>query len=70
MQPARIDCADKDWKMLLKTRLQEGCEVDLANFYYTENGQFCETLAFSHSMQFRLDARNSAGFFRKRSAGD
>jgi hypothetical protein len=70
MQPVRIDCADDDWMTLLKNKLQEKSEVDLANFHYTVNGKFCETLAFAHAMEFRLDAKNSAGFFRKRSAGN
>lgn len=64
-EPAKIDCANKDWKTAVKTHLQQGTEVDLSNFYYTENGQFCEMMALAHSMQFRLDAKNSAGFFRK-----
>jgi hypothetical protein len=66
MKPLNIDCADKDWKALLKRNLQEGIEVTLDNFYYTEDGQFCELLAMSHSMNFRLDVRNKAGHFTKR----
>ena len=68
MQPVKIDCANKDWKLLLKTNLQDGVEADLVNFYYTENGEFCEMIAFAHAMEFTLDARNSAGFFRRRIA--
>ena len=66
MKPLKINCADKDWQSLLKRNLQEGIEVTLDNFYYTENGQLCEMLAISHSMDFRLDARNQTGHFTKR----
>jgi hypothetical protein len=30
------------------------------------DGQFCELLAVSHSMSFRLDVRNHVGRFKKR----
>ena len=66
MKPITIDCSDKDWKSLLKRNLQEGIEVILDHFDYTADGQFCELLALSHSMSFRLDARNRVGRFRKR----
>ena len=66
MKPLTIDCADKNWKSLLKRNLQEGIKVTLGNFDYTVDGQFCELLALSHCMSFRLDARNHAGRFRKR----
>jgi hypothetical protein len=66
MKPLKIDCAVKNWKALLKRNLQDGIEVTLDNFYYTENGQFCELLALSHSMHFRLDVRTKAGHFTKR----
>lgn len=66
VQPIKIDCANPDWQALLKSKLQEGREVDLSSFFYTEHGQLCETLALAHGMEFRLDARNHAGFFRKR----
>ena len=63
MNPLTIDCSDKNWKSQLKRRLQDGIEVD--NFDYTADGPFCELLALSHSMSFRLAARNQAGRFRK-----
>jgi hypothetical protein len=66
MKPLKIDCADENWKSLLKRNLQEGIEVTLDNFSYTADGQFCELLAISHSMSFRLDVRNKAGHFTKR----
>ncbi len=66
MKPLKIDCANEDWKSLLKRNLQEGIEVTLNNFSYTIDGQLCETLALSHSMNFRLDARSNAGHFSKR----
>jgi hypothetical protein len=66
MKPLTINCADKDWKLLLKRNLQEGTEVILDNFYYTEEGQFCEMLALSHSMDFRLDVRSKTGHFTSR----
>jgi hypothetical protein len=68
MNPVKISCAEPDWRNVLKTDLQDGLDVDLTNFDYTLDGQFCELLAMSHSMQFKLDARNGAGFFRKKSA--
>jgi hypothetical protein len=66
MKPITIDCLDKNWKPLLKRNLQEGIEVTLGNFDYDVDGQFCELLALSHTMNFRLDARNHDGRFRKR----
>ncbi len=66
MKLLRIDCTDEDWKALLKRNLQDRIEVTLENFDYTTNGQFCELLALSHSMDFRLDVRNKAGRFTKR----
>jgi hypothetical protein len=65
MKPLVIDCTKNDWKSLLKRNLQEGIEVTLENFDYTADGQHCELLALSHSMTFRLDAKNKAGAFRK-----
>ena len=67
MKPLRIDCADANWKSLLKRNLQDRVEVNLDNFDYTTDGQFCELLALSHSMDFRLDVRNKVGRFTKRS---
>lgn len=66
MEPLKISCADRDWKLLLKRNLQEGIEVTLDSFYYTEEGQFCEMLALSHSMDFRLDVRSKTGHFTNR----
>jgi hypothetical protein len=66
MKPLRIDCADENWKTLLKRNLQDRIEVSLDGFDYTTDGQFCELLAVSHSMDFRLDVRNKAGRFTKR----
>jgi hypothetical protein len=64
MKPVRIDCQHEGWKAQLKESLQQAQEVQLVNFSYTLDGQFCETLAFSHSMRFELDAKNQIGFFR------
>ena len=66
MKPLKIDCTDPNWRSLLKRNLQDGIEVTLENFAYTTDGQFCELLAISHSMSFRLEARNKAGHFTKR----
>jgi hypothetical protein len=66
MKPLRIDCAEENWKSLLKRNLQDRIEVTLDNFDYTTDGQFCELLALAHSMDFRLDVRNKAGRFTKR----
>ncbi len=68
MKPLKIDCSGKDWKTLLKRNLQDGIEVTLENFNYTVDGQFCELLALSHFMSFRLNVRDHAGMFRKRPA--
>lgn len=67
MNPIIISCTVPDWRNVLKVDLQDGLEVDLTNFDYSLDGQFCESLAKSHSMQFKLDAGNRAGFFRKKS---
>ena len=66
MKPLRIDCAQEQWKSLLKRNLQDHIEVTLDSFDYTSDGQFCDLLALSHSMDFRLDVRNKAGRFTKR----
>jgi hypothetical protein len=63
--PTRINCIAPDWRNVLKTNLQEGLEVELINFDYTLNGQFCEMLAMAHRMRLELDVKNKAGFFKK-----
>ena len=62
-----IDCTTPQWKSLLKQAIQDGLEVDLVHFDYTENGEFCETLAMAHKMNLRIDFKESKGFFRQRS---
>ena len=64
MTPIIISCKASDWKNVLKVNLQEGIEADLTSFDYTVDGHFCELLAVSHSMRFKLDAKNNTGFFR------
>jgi hypothetical protein len=66
MKPLVINCAEKDWEILLKRNLQEGIPVKLDNFDYEADGQFCELLAVAHTMDLRLDTKNKAGLFRKR----
>ena len=66
MKPLRIDCTAENWKSQLKRNLQDRIEVTLDNFDYTTDGQFCELLALAHTMDFRLDVRNKAGRFTKR----
>jgi hypothetical protein len=70
MKPLKIDCANENWKPLLKRNLQDGIEATLDKFDYTADGQLCELLAVSHSMNFRLDVRNKVGHFTKRSSGN
>jgi hypothetical protein len=64
MTPIIVSCKASDWKNVLKVNLQDGIEADLTNFDYTIDGHFCELLAVAHSMRFKLDAKNSTGFFR------
>jgi hypothetical protein len=52
--------------LLLKRNLQDQIEVTLDGFDYLADGQFCELLALSHLMDFRLDVRNKTGRFTKR----
>ena len=59
MSTVTIDCNAPLWRNALKTNLQEGNEVDLLNIDYTTYVVFCELLAFSHGMTFKLDAPNS-----------
>jgi hypothetical protein len=66
MQPVRIDCNQHDWEDILKDAVENGKEAELANFDYTTGGQLCEMLAISHAMQFVLDPKARAGFFKKR----
>jgi hypothetical protein len=68
MNPVKIDCANAEWKLFLKHTLQDGREVELANFDYTLDGQFCEMLAMAHNAVFSLDAARNTGRFRKKSA--
>ncbi len=65
MRPLKIECANPNWKILLKTNLQEGIEVDLLDLDYLTDWQFCETVAIAHSMTLRLDTRQKMGKFRK-----
>lgn len=67
-QPVSINCANREWKPFLKQSLQERREVDLLNFDYTVDGQFCEMLALSHHVIFTLDVKRNIGFFRKKPA--
>jgi hypothetical protein len=68
MKPVVIDCTNSEWKPFLKHSLQVGRDVDMSNFDYTVDGQFCELLASTHGEVFRLDLNRKAGVFRKRSA--
>lgn len=47
MRPLKIDCAEANWKVLLKRNLQEGIEVDMDNSDYAVDGVLCEILAMS-----------------------
>jgi hypothetical protein len=69
MKPLNNDCAEKDWRTLLKRNLQDGIEVTLDNFDYSIDGQFCEILAISHALTFRLDIRNKGGKVQKTCGG-
>ena len=68
MRPLEIDCAEANWKLLLKRNLQEGIEVDLLNLNYNVDGQFCTILAIAHSMTLRYNSRTMAWLFKKPSA--
>lgn len=69
MRPLRIDCAEENWKVLLKRNLQEGIEVDLDNLDYNVDGVLCEVLAMAHSMTLRYSARSKSWLFKKPAAG-
>ncbi len=69
MRPLRLDCSERNWKVLLKRNLQEGIEADLDNLDYAVDGVFCEILAMSHSMTLRYNSRNRSWVFKKPSAG-
>ena len=68
MRPLSIDCADANWKVLLKRNLQSGIEVDLENLDYNVDGVLCEVLAMAHSMTLRYNARTKSWVFKKQSA--
>jgi len=68
MKPLRIDCAEEDWKVLLKRNLQDGIEADLDNLDYNVDGVFCEIVAMAHSMTLRYSARTKSWLFKKPSA--
>ena len=40
MRPLKMDCAQANWKVLVKQNLQEGIEVDLDNLDYAVDGVF------------------------------
>ena len=65
MRPLKIDCSDASWKTFLKRNLQDGIEVELLGFDYATDGHFCEILAISHSMTFRLNFKKKTGLFKK-----
>ena len=65
MRPLKIDCSGENWKTFLKRNLQDGIEVELLGFDYAADGHFCEILAISHSMTFRLDFKKKTGVFKK-----
>jgi len=65
MRPLKIECANPNWRILLKKNLQEGIEADVSELDYAADWQFCEILAISHSMTLRLDTKNKIGKFRK-----
>ena len=68
MKPLRIDCAEENWKVLLKRNLQDGIEVDLDNLDYGVDGVLCEILAMAHSMTLRYNSRTKSWLFKKPSA--
>jgi hypothetical protein len=63
MRPLKIECANPNWRIILKTILQEGIEVHLLGLDYLTDWQFCETVSISHSMTTRIDTRNKTGKF-------
>jgi hypothetical protein len=65
MRPLKIECANPNWKIALKKNLQEGIEVDLLDLDYLADWQFCDIVAFAHSMTMRLDTRQKTGKFRR-----
>jgi hypothetical protein len=66
MKPLEINLTELDWTTLLKRNIQEGIPVDLDNFDYKVDGQFCESVAIAHGMQLRLDSKHKLGLFRIR----
>ena len=65
MRPLKIECANPNWRILLKKNLQEGIEADVFDLDYVADWQFCEILSISHSMTLRLDTKKKVGKFRK-----
>lgn len=61
-----IDCAKANWKGHLKENLQDNLEVNLRNFNYQRDGQFCELLGMAHLIPFRIDYRRKRAFFSAR----
>jgi hypothetical protein len=68
MRPLKIDCAEANWKLLLKRNLQDGIEVDLGNLDCAPDGGFSEILSMSHSMTLRYNARSRTWVFKKPSS--
>ncbi|MDB6122757.1 MAG: hypothetical protein JWQ71_1750 [Pedosphaera sp.] len=63
--PTVVNCLEKDWKVELKTFLQEGFEPQLVNFDYTMEGPFCEMLALAHRMTLTIKHDKGHAFFKK-----
>jgi hypothetical protein len=59
----RIICNDKLWKDFLVPAIVRKEEVELVNFDYEDDGDFCEKLADQHGMIFQTDPDTGYGRF-------
>ncbi|MDB6024704.1 MAG: hypothetical protein JWM68_927 [Verrucomicrobiales bacterium] len=58
-----LNCSKPEWKVRLKTALQEKRNVTLINLDYTQHGLFCETLSVAHRIPFSIDYKKGVGLF-------
>jgi hypothetical protein len=65
MRHVRINCAQDNWKNILKNAVEDGVEAELINFDYSANGRICELLVMTHALHFVFDPKAHAGFLKK-----
>jgi hypothetical protein len=65
MNSTRISCKSNEWKNILEQNLRAGDEVDVVDFNFEYDAEYCQSLASKYSMTFEITQKYNFGAFRK-----